>query len=78
MTNVDGKVLFNLIETVAVTASLKYYWREADQSFVRGYMDSAFVSILDSLPPEICARILADYSKRLLKANQERRAGSTA
>lgn len=77
MTNVDGKVLFNLIETVAATASLKY-GSEADHSFVRGYMDSAFVSILDSLPPEIRARILADYSNRLLKANQERRAGSTA
>lgn len=78
MTNVDGKVLFNLIETVAATASLKYYARDAEHSFVRGYMDSAFVSILDSLPPEIRARILADYSNRLQKANQERREGSTA
>lgn len=77
MTNVDGKVLFNLIETVAEKASLKY-GPEVNHSFVRGYMESAFVSVLDILSPATRADILADFSKRLMKANEERRAGSTA
>lgn len=72
MTDISGKVLFNLMETVAKTASSKY-GPEFEDSFVRGYMESAFVAVLDSLSPPARADILADFSNRLMKANKERR-----
>ena len=72
MSDVDGKVLFNLMETVAKTASLRY-GPEFNHSFVQGYMESVFVSVLDSLSPAARSDILADFSKRLMKMNEEMR-----